>query len=212
MRACHGIRHRCCRDGHVRHDATSMLTGIGAITLATHDMDRAVAFYQALGFVLEFGGPDARFTSFQVGSGYLNLIQCRRSASGAGGAARSSMLTTSTRSMRALYPPASGPSSPRTMDHGASGISTSSIRMDTNSALRGRSEALPSSNRRADTPRTSGPRGLASSKCSRVSASPSRSLDRAHPAASARPGIGAGRAEAGRPPLRQQQARRAGPT
>jgi catechol 2,3-dioxygenase-like lactoylglutathione lyase family enzyme len=51
-----------------------MLTGIGAITLATHDMDRAVAFYQALGFVLEFGGPDARFTSFQVGSGYLNLI------------------------------------------------------------------------------------------------------------------------------------------
>jgi catechol 2,3-dioxygenase-like lactoylglutathione lyase family enzyme len=54
-------------------DATSMLTGISAITLATHDMARAAAFYQALGFVLKFGGPAAPFTSFQVGSGYLNL-------------------------------------------------------------------------------------------------------------------------------------------
>ena len=51
-----------------------MLTGISAITLATHDMARAVAFYQALGFVLKFGSPTARFTSLQVGSGYLNLI------------------------------------------------------------------------------------------------------------------------------------------
>ena len=50
-----------------------MLTGISAITLATHDMARAAAFYQALGFVLKFGGPDAPFTSFQVGSGHLNL-------------------------------------------------------------------------------------------------------------------------------------------
>jgi catechol 2,3-dioxygenase-like lactoylglutathione lyase family enzyme len=54
-------------------DATSMLTGISAITLATHDMARAAAFYQALGFVLKFGGPAAPFTSFQVGSSYLNL-------------------------------------------------------------------------------------------------------------------------------------------
>ena len=51
-----------------------MLTGISAITLATHDMARAVAFYEALGFVLKFGGPAARFTSFRVGSGYLNLM------------------------------------------------------------------------------------------------------------------------------------------
>ena len=50
-----------------------MLTGISAITLATHDMARAVAFYQALGFVLKFGGPTASFTSFHAGSGYLNL-------------------------------------------------------------------------------------------------------------------------------------------
>ncbi len=51
-----------------------MLTGISAITLATHDMARAVEFYQALGFVLKFGGPAAPFTSFRVGSGYLNLM------------------------------------------------------------------------------------------------------------------------------------------
>ena len=51
-----------------------MLTGISAITLATHDMARAVAFYQALGFVLKFGGPAAPFASFHVGSGYLNLM------------------------------------------------------------------------------------------------------------------------------------------
>ena len=51
-----------------------MLTGISAITLATHDMARAVPFYQALGFVLKFGGPAGAFTSFDAGSGYLNLM------------------------------------------------------------------------------------------------------------------------------------------
>ena len=51
-----------------------MLTGISAITLATHDMLRAVAFYETLGFVLTFGGTAASFTSFRVGSGYLNLM------------------------------------------------------------------------------------------------------------------------------------------
>jgi catechol 2,3-dioxygenase-like lactoylglutathione lyase family enzyme len=51
-----------------------MLTGISAITLATHDMARAVAFYRALGFLLKFGGPAASFTSFLAGSGYLNLM------------------------------------------------------------------------------------------------------------------------------------------
>ena len=50
-----------------------MLTGLSAITLATHDMARAVAFYEALGFALKFGGPAARFTSFRTGSSYLNL-------------------------------------------------------------------------------------------------------------------------------------------
>ncbi|MBI3515149.1 MAG: VOC family protein [Proteobacteria bacterium] len=50
-----------------------MIEGVSAITLATHDMARAVAFYAALGFGLKFGGPGAPFSSFHAGRGYLNL-------------------------------------------------------------------------------------------------------------------------------------------
>ncbi|HUB11421.1 MAG TPA: VOC family protein [Acetobacteraceae bacterium] len=50
-----------------------MIESISAITLATHDMARSVAFYAALGFELKYGGATERFTSFQAGSGYLNL-------------------------------------------------------------------------------------------------------------------------------------------
>ena len=50
-----------------------MITSVNAITLATHDMAKAVAFYATLGFELKYGGPDASFTSFQAGSGHLNL-------------------------------------------------------------------------------------------------------------------------------------------
>jgi catechol 2,3-dioxygenase-like lactoylglutathione lyase family enzyme len=46
---------------------------ISAVTLATHDMARAVQFYQALGFALHDGGESAAFTSFRVGTGHLNL-------------------------------------------------------------------------------------------------------------------------------------------
>src|SRR6266446_9298046 len=46
---------------------------ISAITLLTVDMVAAVAFYQALGFRLLYGGPEAQFTSFRVGASYLNL-------------------------------------------------------------------------------------------------------------------------------------------
>jgi len=46
---------------------------ISAVTLLTVDMDESVAFYLTLGFVLLYGGPAAPFTSFRVGSGYLNL-------------------------------------------------------------------------------------------------------------------------------------------
>jgi catechol 2,3-dioxygenase-like lactoylglutathione lyase family enzyme len=51
-----------------------MIESISAITLATHDMSRAVHFYRALGFEVLHGGEDASFTSFRVGKGYLNLI------------------------------------------------------------------------------------------------------------------------------------------
>src|SRR5437762_13229991 len=52
-----------------------MIESISAVTLATHDMARAVAFYRALGFEVIFGGDEAAFTSFRVGTSYLNLIR-----------------------------------------------------------------------------------------------------------------------------------------
>ncbi len=51
-----------------------MIDGISAVTLATHDMARAVRFYRLIGFALLFGGEDASFTSFRAGGNYLNLI------------------------------------------------------------------------------------------------------------------------------------------
>jgi catechol 2,3-dioxygenase-like lactoylglutathione lyase family enzyme len=50
------------------------IQSINALTLATHDMARAVSFYAALGFELRYGGADASFTSFQFSGQYLNLI------------------------------------------------------------------------------------------------------------------------------------------
>lgn len=51
-----------------------MIESISAVTLATHDMRRAVDFYRALGFRMKYGGEDASFTSFYAGNGFLNLI------------------------------------------------------------------------------------------------------------------------------------------
>jgi catechol 2,3-dioxygenase-like lactoylglutathione lyase family enzyme len=51
-----------------------MIESISAITLATHDMARAVAFYRAAGFEMLYGGENASFTSFRAGPSYLNLI------------------------------------------------------------------------------------------------------------------------------------------
>ena len=53
---------------------STMIEGLSAITLATHDMRRAVRFYQALGFEVLYGGEAASFTSFRAGTSYLNLI------------------------------------------------------------------------------------------------------------------------------------------
>jgi catechol 2,3-dioxygenase-like lactoylglutathione lyase family enzyme len=50
------------------------IEGISAITLATHDMARAVRFYRTLGFEVVHGDDTAGFTSFRVGLSYLNLI------------------------------------------------------------------------------------------------------------------------------------------
>jgi catechol 2,3-dioxygenase-like lactoylglutathione lyase family enzyme len=51
-----------------------IIESISAVSLATHDMARAVRFYRALGFALRYGGEQSSFTSFQTGSSYLNLI------------------------------------------------------------------------------------------------------------------------------------------
>ncbi len=52
-----------------------MIQGISAVTLATHDMARAVRFYRLLGFAMLYGGEEASFTSFRAGATqYLNLI------------------------------------------------------------------------------------------------------------------------------------------
>ena len=50
------------------------IESINAITLATHDMARAVRFYRSLGFEVCYGGEASDFTTMTAGSGYLNLI------------------------------------------------------------------------------------------------------------------------------------------
>jgi catechol 2,3-dioxygenase-like lactoylglutathione lyase family enzyme len=47
---------------------------ISAVTLAVQDMGRAVAFYQAVGIDVLYGGGQATFTSFRLGSTFLNLM------------------------------------------------------------------------------------------------------------------------------------------
>jgi catechol 2,3-dioxygenase-like lactoylglutathione lyase family enzyme len=47
---------------------------ISAVTLAVQDMARAVAFYQAIGLDILYGGAQAKFTSFRLGDTFLNLI------------------------------------------------------------------------------------------------------------------------------------------
>src|SRR5262249_50842669 len=51
-----------------------MIEAISAITLATHDMQRSVRFYAALGFETLHGGATSSFTSVRAGGGYLNVV------------------------------------------------------------------------------------------------------------------------------------------
>ncbi|MFQ5933321.1 MAG: VOC family protein [Dehalococcoidia bacterium] len=59
------------------------IQSISAVTLATADMRKAVRFYLSLGFELRYGGEAVSFTSFTVGTGYLNLIAAARDSKGA---------------------------------------------------------------------------------------------------------------------------------
>ena len=52
----------------------AMIESISAVTLATHDMARAVRFYRMLGFELVHGRDTGAFTSFRAGRSYLNLV------------------------------------------------------------------------------------------------------------------------------------------
>ena len=56
-----------------RDQRPALIESISALTLATHDMARAVRFYQALGFVLRYGGEAAAFSSFSAGNACLNV-------------------------------------------------------------------------------------------------------------------------------------------
>ena len=48
---------------------------ISAITLSVSDMRRSIEFYHStIGLALMHGGANDSFVSFQIGSGYLNLI------------------------------------------------------------------------------------------------------------------------------------------
>lgn len=50
------------------------IQSISAVTLLVADMARSVGFYQALGFEVLYGGPEASFTSLRVGDQFLNLM------------------------------------------------------------------------------------------------------------------------------------------
>src|SRR2546428_4472524 len=65
--------------------AVPQIESISAVTLATHDMARAVRFYSALGFPIRYGGEVAAFTRFHAGRGYLNLIAAPQDQRWSGG-------------------------------------------------------------------------------------------------------------------------------
>jgi catechol 2,3-dioxygenase-like lactoylglutathione lyase family enzyme len=54
-------------------DDRGAIESLNALTLAVGDMARSVRFYEAVGFVLEYGGAEAAFTSFRCGADHLNL-------------------------------------------------------------------------------------------------------------------------------------------
>lgn len=57
---------------------------LSAVTVGVTDMSSSCRFYGALGFEAVHGGPDAAFTSYAVGSGFLNLQLVDRTETGWG--------------------------------------------------------------------------------------------------------------------------------
>jgi catechol-2,3-dioxygenase len=63
-----------CRSSPLEQFAALVIESISAVTLATHNMSRAVAFYRMLGFEIVHGGDDAAFTSLGAGTSFLKLV------------------------------------------------------------------------------------------------------------------------------------------
>ncbi len=54
------------------------IMALSAVTLSTSDLERSVAFYQALGFPLVKCRPDLGFATFRAGAQYLNITSEQR--------------------------------------------------------------------------------------------------------------------------------------
>lgn len=57
---------------------------LSAVTIGVTDMAAACRFYEALGFEAIHGGPTSPFTSYALGSGFLNLQLVERTEVGWG--------------------------------------------------------------------------------------------------------------------------------
>jgi len=64
--------------------STGRPESLSAVTIGVTDMDASCAFYDALGFEVVHGGPGTAFTSYAVGSGFLNLQLVERAQPGWG--------------------------------------------------------------------------------------------------------------------------------
>lgn len=61
------------KSGNHMADRIIDIEGISAVTLIVSEMDRAVDFYESLGFEMCCGGRGERFTSFRAGPCHINL-------------------------------------------------------------------------------------------------------------------------------------------
>ena len=118
-----------------------MIESISAITLATHNMSRAVSFYRMLGFEIVHGGDDASLRAFELEQIISISSPNRPSEIGLGGDVLSSTIPTLTLFMRAWLRPATVQTRHRKMPNGANGSSTSPTRMVTNLASLGRGDS-----------------------------------------------------------------------
>ena len=53
---------------------SAVIQHVSAVTFAVVEMARSVGFYEALGFSIFFGGPDAKFTTMRSEEAYVNLV------------------------------------------------------------------------------------------------------------------------------------------